>query len=188
VAFWKALRRTKETLRLQNSRPIVARLLLFHYQVCLLESARELWWVNQDWLELRRETHNSAVLGTPCATPPCSSKCLTNRVCVTRWSRALPEELIVSQPVTKSHRPTIYRTRRFNTVLTREETRTLFWATTIQCVQYNAVSIRLTLILSSTYDSSPKWYLPFWHPTNILNANNQRTDSYSIHRPTMRQV
>jgi hypothetical protein len=41
---------------------------------CLLVTARELWWMNQERLELRLGMHNRSVMvavhGTPCAIPP----------------------------------------------------------------------------------------------------------------------
>jgi hypothetical protein len=57
---------------------LLLKFLLLSYQVSLLVIARELWWVNQEWLELRLGTHNRsvmvAVLGTHCAIPPRNSK------------------------------------------------------------------------------------------------------------------
>jgi hypothetical protein len=63
----------------ENSKRHAANLLplyaiLLRYQMHLLLTDRELWWVDQEWLELRWGTHNRsaivAVHWTPCAIPP----------------------------------------------------------------------------------------------------------------------
>jgi hypothetical protein len=60
-----------------NSRLLLAKFLLLRYQLSLLVTSRELWWMNQEWLELRWRTHNRSVMvlvhGTPCAIPSCNS-------------------------------------------------------------------------------------------------------------------
>jgi hypothetical protein len=67
----------KYILRRKNSRSYLAKFLLFRYYVSLLVNDRQLLWMNQKLLTLRRGTHNSsvtvAVHGTICAIPPRNS-------------------------------------------------------------------------------------------------------------------
>jgi hypothetical protein len=67
----------EKILRQQNSPTFLARFLPIRYYVSLLVFARDLWWMDQEWLELRwgRTTDQKivAVHGTLCTIPPRNS-------------------------------------------------------------------------------------------------------------------
>jgi hypothetical protein len=74
VSVLAIIPKVREILRRQNSPPFLAKFFLLRYHVSLLVTARELWWMNQEWLERRWGTHTRsemvAVHGTLCTILP----------------------------------------------------------------------------------------------------------------------
>jgi hypothetical protein len=85
------------------------------------------------------------------------------------WSRALLEKPPVVQLL--KNFPAFYGPRRFITVFKRALHRSLFWARSIQSIQFHPISLRSILILSANLRLGlPSGLFPSGVPTNILCA------------------